>query len=600
MSQQTDFNIPVDGYATFDALSMKELIKERLSENGFYTDQDFEGSNLSSLIDVLAYSYHVQMFYLNQTSSESLFTEAELYENVNRIVELLDYKPAGFQTCRLGFNLAAKSSVSKGAYAFPRYTHVSGNGLQYTIMQDMFISKYTAGEETIKDISKKYTLYQGIPQEYPIYHGKGTDFEKIILLPGDDVSIDHYTINVYVKDADTSKWEEWKQADNLYTHSQDSAVFEVRLNPKKRYEIKFGNNITGRSLKSGDSVAVYYLKSDGPKGKIGPNTINKSATLFSTPQFIDIWSDIKSDTTAYIDTTSLRGFDFSNQQFSTEFYEGETVTDIKNNAPKIFSAQNRVITKDDFETFIKYNFAGTVKSVKVVDNVSYLNGHVKYITDHLKMSKPESDVNTLYNHLLYADSTSFNNTYVYAVPVQTVTSSLVPRANYISTNLKNDIINYLANKKILTTDVTIVDPVYMAVAFGVRLSGEDFSPNIKDKTRLVVEKNSSSSLSNEGIVNSVYQILQEYFENSSLGQVLDLNSITSSILNIDGVDNIYTQRIDAPGVKLAGLSLLVWNSIYEEADIDVITSNVTLPYYKYPYLADALNITDKIVVQTAS
>lgn len=51
----TDYTIPETGYAAFDALSMKELIKDRLRDNGFYTDQDFEGSNLSSLIDVVAY-----------------------------------------------------------------------------------------------------------------------------------------------------------------------------------------------------------------------------------------------------------------------------------------------------------------------------------------------------------------------------------------------------------------------------------------------------------------------------------------------------------------------------------------------------------------
>ena len=96
------------------------------------------------------------------------------------------------------------------------------------------------------------------------------------------------------------------------------------------------------------------------------------------------------------------------------------------------------------------------------------------------------------------------------------------------------------------------------------------------------------------------QIFQNYFANSSLGQVIDINNITSSILNIDGVDNFYTQRIDHPSVKLSGLSLLIWNSIYEETDIDIITANITLPYYKYPYLDDALNITDKIVIQTTS
>ena len=99
----TDFTLPATGYSTFDALSMKQLIKDRLRQNAFYTDQDFEGSNLSSLIDMLAYNYHVLLFYLNQTSTESLFSESQLYENVNRIVKLLNYNPIGFQTCKLQF-----------------------------------------------------------------------------------------------------------------------------------------------------------------------------------------------------------------------------------------------------------------------------------------------------------------------------------------------------------------------------------------------------------------------------------------------------------------------------------------------------------------
>ena len=48
---------------------------------------------------------------------------------------------------------------------------------------------------------------------------------------------------------------------------------------------------------------------------------------------------------------------------------------------------------------------------------------------------------------------------------------------------------------------------------------------------------------------------------------------------------------------MTGLSLLTWNPIYEDADIDVITANIKLPYFKYPYIDDVLNITDKIVVQ---
>ena len=598
MAQKTDFTIPADGYATFDALSMKELIKDRLSSHGFYTDQDFEGSNLSSLIDVLAYSYHVQMFYLNQTATESMFTEAELYENVNRISQMLDYKPAGFQTCRLAFKMQGTNSVVRGAYAIPRYSHVVGNGMQYTFTNDVFLSKQTDGVEQIEDVSEAYTLYQGIPQEYPKHIARGDIFETITLLPGDDVTIDHYTINVYVKNVYTQKWEEWKQTDNLYTEGANASNFEVRLNPNKRYDLKFGNNITGRRLNVGDEVAVYYIKSDGIRGKVGPNTIGKQASLFSTPQFVDIWNDIQQKGTNYVTSNELLQFEFSNGDYATDFYEGETVEDIKNNAPKIFSAQNRAITKEDFETFIKYNFSGIVKSVKVVDNKTYLNGHVKYITNNLKLKKPTNDISTLYNHLQYADSTNFNNTYVYAIPVQSTTSSLVHRANYLNTNHKNDIVNYLTNKKILTTDVIVLDPVYIAVAFGMRISNEILTTDVKTKTQLVIDKSPTSSLSTEGIINEVYQIFKAYFAKSELGQVLDLNYLTSTILGINGVENFYTQRIDAPTAKVAGLSFVTWNPIYGNTDIDITTANVTLPYFKYPYLDDILNLTKKIVVNT--
>ena len=73
----TDFSLPAHGYTAFDAVSLKSLIKDRLNRTTKFTGHNFEGSNMSALIDVIAYSYHVLLFYLNQTSSEAMFTEAE-------------------------------------------------------------------------------------------------------------------------------------------------------------------------------------------------------------------------------------------------------------------------------------------------------------------------------------------------------------------------------------------------------------------------------------------------------------------------------------------------------------------------------------------
>ena len=85
-------------YLRFSAASMKEFITSQLTASGRYTDQQFEDSNLSTLIDGFAYMYSTLMFYLNNTGSESIFVDAQLYENMNRIVKMLGYNPSGFKT----------------------------------------------------------------------------------------------------------------------------------------------------------------------------------------------------------------------------------------------------------------------------------------------------------------------------------------------------------------------------------------------------------------------------------------------------------------------------------------------------------------------
>jgi hypothetical protein len=95
-------------------------------------------------------------------------------------------------------------------------------------------------------------------------------------LPGDDLTVDHFNIHVYVKDIDTQKWTEWNRTTSLFLERSTASTYEVRLNENKRYELKFGNGRTGKKLKAGDQVAVYYLLSDGSAGAVGPGAINRS------------------------------------------------------------------------------------------------------------------------------------------------------------------------------------------------------------------------------------------------------------------------------------------------------------------------------------
>jgi hypothetical protein len=156
----TEFNITPGSYVSFDATSFRQLVINRLREQGVFTDQVFEGSNLSSIIDVIAYSYHTLMFYLNKTSNESMFTEAQLYENMNRIVKILNYKPVGYQTSVVTYNAKIASELPIGVYTIPRYTTVDVDGIPYVFPSDVTFSKPSAEEVNIQSTSSQFLLYK--------------------------------------------------------------------------------------------------------------------------------------------------------------------------------------------------------------------------------------------------------------------------------------------------------------------------------------------------------------------------------------------------------------------------------------------------------
>ena len=106
-----EFPIPRDGYLSFDAFTLKQHIKNALNKSGIFTDQNYDGSFISTIIDIIAYTFHVLMFYLNKNSTETMFTEAQLYENINRIVKMLDYKPLGNFTSILSFDVQAGAAI---------------------------------------------------------------------------------------------------------------------------------------------------------------------------------------------------------------------------------------------------------------------------------------------------------------------------------------------------------------------------------------------------------------------------------------------------------------------------------------------------------
>jgi len=597
-NSNNNFDIPKDGYVSFDALSLRQLIIERLNAQNVFTDQNFIGSNLAAIIDIVAYSYNTLIYYLNRTSTESMFSEAQLYENINRIVKILDYKPVGFQTSTLSFDCSAQN-FSSGLYTIPRYSYITTNNISFSFNEDITFAKTVPVEiENLTELAQQKLLYQGKYQEYPIYNATGDDNE-LLILDTTNINVDHFNIDVYVKSGLTNIWKLYTKTANLYLEDGYTEKYEIRLNANKRYEIKFGNDINGKKLQAGDQIAVYYLVSNGTNGEIGPNVFESSNTglfLYNTPQYNEITNSINGNL-RYITNQETSNLFFSNTTSSTLSQPGEEAEQVRANAPALYKSQYRLVTARDYEVFIKTNFANLITDVKAVNNWEYVSGYLKYFYD-IGLTNPANTERALFNQLLYSDSCNFNNIYLIVVPKNSTLTSL----DYLLPAQKELINSSILPTKMATTETTFIDPVYKGVSFGVQISlSEDLAiDNIGDLSRIRVYKKADSRRDNDSIKKDISNIFTDYFSkrNMKLGQTLDLRFLTQSILGVNGVDYFVTTRIDAPEVVVQGLSLFVWNPLYLENDFQVTQNNITSKYFEYFYFDGLQNIENKIEIES--
>jgi hypothetical protein len=591
-SDSTDLNIGKNEYVAFDAVSLKDFIRTKLSNSGLFTDQAYEGSNLNAINNIISYSFHTLMYYMNQTATESMFNEAQLYENINRIVKQLNYSPVGAQAPTLSFAVSATSQLGIGTYTIPRYTFIRAGNAPYSFNTDVTFTKTVTGLQVLTEVGNQYLLYQGKYIEYPLYTARGESNEIVFIIPGNNNIIDHFNIDVYVKDIDTGLWSQWSRTESLYLENATAAKFEIRLNENKNYEIKFGDDINGRQLKLNDIIAVYYLETLGAAGEVGTGAINgRQAALYNTIQFNQIAANVISSDLTLLTDVNITYLNYTNDNLSTSYTPIESVDSIRKYAPASFKSQFRLVTPNDFVSYIKSAFANIINDVKVYNNNSYITNHIKYLYD-IGLTNPGSDYRVLYNQVNFADSCNFNNVYVYALPKATKLLN-VNYVSYLTPAQKQLIISNVEDKKMLTSQVVIMDPVYKAVSIGTQY--QQLTLTDVASSTLVVALNDNAKVVPSVIKDKVRTILTTYFDPVSavLGSTVNPNELTNQILSIDGVKTVTTEN---NGVVTNGVSLIVWNPSYPEQDITVTTKTFTLSNFQTIYLDRIEEIMARVVI----
>jgi hypothetical protein len=586
--------LPFDknSYLNFDAVSLKSLIIDRLNKGKVFTGQNYQGSNLSAVIDVISLVFGNLLFYLNKTSSESMFSEVELYENMNKIVKLLNYKPIGKTAPTVPIRLVAGSNVSPNNYTIPRYSYINVGASNFSFTQDVFFSKLNSNvDENITALDDKVLLKQGVYEEYPIYTSTGFDNEIVYLSLDEKIFVDHYSIDVYVKEYLSNQWVKYSSVNELFLHSANETVYEIRYNENKRYEITFGNDINGKKLNSGDQVLVYYLRIDPDDISIGSGGLNNQFIVkYNSLLYPNILDDTNSVNANYLSINDLRNVFVNNAYPSSDLKNEETVDSIRKNAPQTFRSQYRLITKTDYDSYIRNNFSDLITDVKIFNNNEYLMKYMKYVYD-IGLKNAGKELNLLFNQVKFSNACNFNNLYFCAVPKS-------KRQSFLNPPQKEIIINGLDRWKTLTTEIVPLDPVYMMFDFYV--------PDIKDpslslselsNTKLRIFKSRTTTLSDSMIINRIVDIINQTFlhENCKLGKYIDINRITTNILSLDDVSDIKTINTKT-NTSTDGISLLGWNFYYPSNDRKVYTQNVFLEDFKFPVFNNIENIFKKIEI----
>ena len=338
-------------------------LKEYLKSQAQFADYNFEGSNFAVLLDILAYNTYMNAFYLNMIGSEMFLDSATLPEAVASHAKELNYTPSSRSSSKAVTTLTLVNlDPSAASVTVPKYfrvtTKLNGKSKIFSTQDSYTISK------TTNFISANINIYEGnITKEY--FTEANTSSVKtryIISSPNVDIS----TVDIKVRPSvSVNSYFQYSRAFNLYGLTSTSNSYFIQGYGDNRYEVVFGNGISGRALTPGNIIEITYLDASGTDGDY--------ATSFDAS---DTLSDNRGNV---IGSNQIKVATISP---STGGSERESIDSIKFNAPRYYSTQNRAVTKEDYISLIKINFP-SIQSVTVFggeENVPKQYGKVVIVT----------------------------------------------------------------------------------------------------------------------------------------------------------------------------------------------------------------------------
>lgn len=585
----------LSAYNLFNATDIKSFIIEQMKQDGSFKDSDYLGSNLNAMIDAMAVILQQVLFNFSLNSSETAFSTAVLYENMSKIVSLLNYKTAGKQTSMLPvrFHVNITDETTEKNFIIPRFLVVSQN-CNY-ILKNEIVTNINRNK---KDFYVNGVLHEGNIQSSDEYIANGDEFETILLedsyIGGTKFISDNFFV-VYVDENADGNWKEYTETNSLFLENESALKYEKRFTETYNYEFKFGNGVNGKKLKPGSKVVVFYLVSSGESGMIGSNIITDvTPTYYSSP----LYNRILNSTTVDGNYTIYKNINYitvSNTGPSTSISYPESVESIRKNAPKIFASQNRLFALSDYKTYIDKNFTTLCKDTYFCTNDDYTSQYLSYFYD-LGMSSPQRDNRINIAQIEFMSSTNFNNIYGFILPkVNTIIDGVIP--NYLNTSLKEEIVNSVQPYKGLSHNLVLMDPVYKAVTFGSYGLDDTYFNKEQLQNRLILVKNKYTKYSETFIKEYCINSIKIYFDSLAMGSPVNVGDLSALILQTPGVSKFYI--LDITGHVENKLTLFQWNPLYSNEDNKVTQQTEATMPFMYNYFYNVNNLSNLVQVVSA-
>jgi hypothetical protein len=323
-------------FTNLDFDQIKSSIKDYLKANSNFTDYDFEGSNLSVLIDVLAYNTYITSYNANMVSNEVFIDGATLRENVVSLAR------------NIGYIARSKKCAVANVSFFVDVTSIANNPISLTLKKGVVCTTATTfgsqnysfsivNDVTVPVVNKIASFTVDVCEGTYVTSTFTVDSNnpnQRFILP--NPGVDTTTIRVLVRDSEANTTARtFNQANSLFKVDSTSNIFFIQEIEDERYELIFGDGIFGEKLKNLNYIEVSYIVTNG-KNANGIDSFTFNGRL------LDNNGNVVTKEISLITTNSAAG----------QGQDIESIASIKKYAPRIYSSQNRAVTSADYEAII--------------------------------------------------------------------------------------------------------------------------------------------------------------------------------------------------------------------------------------------------------